>query len=484
MRVFISSLIVVLVVVLLPTNLAAESSISEACDYEQIDGENPDMQTMNCLLTETALEYNVPPEIVKAIAEGESGNWRHFDENGEAIVTKDNGIGVMQITNRSEFDEERLKTDIVYNIESGVKTLNDMFSRNDLPVINDGHRDILEHWYFAVMAYNGTKPVNSPVYQESGERNTDAYQEKIFDIVEEFSLIELETLSFTVEDFEYDTDSTDNIEFVTMEYQFDLSLTKTKHKFAAGNSVTSTTDLNIRESASKDSLKVGTLSEGEVATISGKFEYDEAADKKNHFVWYPVTLSDGTKGYAASSYLTVKFKDVNSGHYAEEAIYYLNDRGILKGVGNGNFGLGQELTRWQAAILLNRANDVPLTDRPDPELSDISTDYQYYNHIAAAVDEGFFGGYEDGTFKPNKTLTRAEMAVVLERIYNFTSDPTGHPFSDITADKWYSDAIVRLYNAGIAAGITKTTFGPQITITREQFAVFLARSLSENFRLK
>src|SRR5690625_1718509 len=78
----------------------AMSDIALNCGYVSEQNVNPDLRTMNCLLTETALQYNVPPEIVKAIAEGESGNWRHFDENGKPIVTDDNGIGIMQLTNK------------------------------------------------------------------------------------------------------------------------------------------------------------------------------------------------------------------------------------------------------------------------------------------------------------------------------------------------------------------------------------------------
>ena len=156
----------------------AETNIKETCGYNGKPGVNPDFQTINCLLTEKALEYKVPPEIVKAIAANESG-WKHFDNDGNAIVTDDNGIGIMQITNQPGYDSERLKNDIVYNIDAGVQILNEMFKRTDLPSINNKDREILEHWYFAIMAYNGTKPVNSPIDRATGKRNIIAYQEKI-----------------------------------------------------------------------------------------------------------------------------------------------------------------------------------------------------------------------------------------------------------------------------------------------------------------
>ena len=277
--------------------------LATACDYDTASNVNPDYATTNCLLTETALNCNVPPEIVKAIAEGESGNWRHFDNNGQAIVTADNGIGLMQITNQAGYDEARLKSDLVYNIESGVKILDKMFDRSDLPKINGGDRDDLESWYFAIMAYNGTKPVNSPIVQSTGVRNAKAYQEKILGFVEEYELIDLQELTFTSEDFQYDSNSRDNIKFLEMNYNFDLPLTKSKYSFEKGQKVIATTNVTVRTRPTTDSPSKGTLSKGETVTISGSFEYEEVASKKNHFVWYPVQRSDGSEGYIASSYL-------------------------------------------------------------------------------------------------------------------------------------------------------------------------------------
>lgn len=458
---------------------ASAESIASKCQYTPVAGENPDMSTTNCLLTEAALAKDVPPEIVKAVAEGESGNWRQFDSNGDPIVTKDNGIGIMQLTNKADYDEEKLKNDIVYNIEKGVEVLAKMYERNDLPTINSGDRDVIENWYFAVMAYNGTKPVNSPIVQSTGERNTDAYQEKIFKIVEDLGLIDLETLPFTKDDFEYDSNSNDNIKFVTMEYNFALPLTKTKHHFKEGDEVR-TTGARIRKGPSTSTDQVAYADHKNTLTITGPMAYDQVKDSKNHFVWYPVELEDGTKGYVYSGALLFKFKDVPADYWAEDHIYYLYDASILYGVGKGMFGLGQDLTRWQAVLLLNRANNISTENRPDPGFKDVPKSYKYYDAIAAAVDEGIFQGTSKDTFRPNETLTRAQMAVVLQRIYNFPKASKDHPFTDVRDGIWYDDAIARLYTAEITAGVSKTKFGPERTITREQFAVFMGRAILEN----
>lgn len=461
---------------------SASTKIEQSCKYTPVKGKNPDFTTMNCLLTETALAYDVPPEIVKAIAEKENGNWKHFDEEGNPIVTDDNGIGAMQITNQAGYNEEMLKKDIPYNIKAGVEILDRMFDRKDLPVINNGERDVLENWYFAIMAYNGIKPENSPLVQKTSEVNDTAYQELVIQQLEELSLLNLVDLPFSVSDFDYDPDSTENIVFLKKHYQVDAPLTKSKHYFKEDQYVSTTTEVNLRTRPTTDSPSLGKLSQGEKVTVEGAFEYEENTGKKNHFVWYPVKRMNGTTGYVASSYLESTFNDVPYGHYAYEEINFLADKGILYGVGQGNFGLEQELTRWQAVLLLTRANNVSLENRPNPGFEDVPTDYKYYSAIAAAVEEGMFNGVSPTKFNPDATLTRREMAVVLDNLYSFPEATSPHPFTDVKDGYWFSDPIARLYASGISDGVTASQFGPMNPVTREQFAVFLARSISDEFK--
>lgn len=461
---------------------SAATNVREACHYDSTQKVNPDIQTMNCLLTETALNYNVPPEIVKAIAEGESGDWQHFDGNGNVIVTGDNGIGLMQVTNQSKYDEQLLKDDISYNIQAGVELLDQMFKRTDLPTINSKDRNVLEHWYFAIMAYNGTKPVNSPVVQATGQQNMDAYQEKIIRKIEEYGLVKLTDLPFKTSDFRYDSNSTTNIEFVTKNFNFNLPFTKSKHSFVTGQKVMTTDATNLRPQPTTGGTYTK-LAKGEIITITGPFQYDQDVMKKNHFVWYPVKRSNGTTGYVASSYLKERFADIPVGHYAENHIEYLVDRGIINGIGDNKFGIEQGLKRWQAVLILTRANNVSLENHPDPGFKDVPKNYLYYKEISAAVDTGLFTGFPTGEFKPENTLTRAEMAELLQRLYKFPKASGNTPFTDLK-DDWYKESVARLYAAGITDGINKTQFGPSSTVTREQFAVFMVRSMDESYRLK
>jgi hypothetical protein len=118
------------------------------CGYSPVKGEDPSFQEANCLLTNIAIQYGVPPEIVKAVATQENGEWIQFEENGETFISPDGGIGIMQITFYDKEDEERLKNDAIFNIEEGVKRLVYNFNNSDLPKINDHSPEKLESWYF------------------------------------------------------------------------------------------------------------------------------------------------------------------------------------------------------------------------------------------------------------------------------------------------------------------------------------------------
>lgn len=277
----------------------------KSCGYDTASRVNPDRQTLNCLVTKAARKADVPPEIAKAIVEVESG-WKHYLSNGEPLISSDNGIGLMQITNRDEFDTERLKYDIAYNIEAGVKVLADNFKRTDLPKIGTNDRHVLEHWYFAVMAYNGTKPMNSPFYQATGERNLNAYQEKVYSKISNgFVTPNIATIDMTITDFKYDGTTTDNIVFNKKTFTMTGSTTMSVELLKEG-SVVKYTGKGLRSKPSSGTDSILTETTGDAYTIIGGPVYDTDPNSSNQYIWYPVkTLHNGKvkTGFIAAPYI-------------------------------------------------------------------------------------------------------------------------------------------------------------------------------------
>ncbi|MFH0066276.1 immunoglobulin-like domain-containing protein [Peribacillus sp. NPDC056705] len=298
----------------------AESGITNACSsFGKIQSnENPSHRQINCLLTNAAIEAEIPPEVVKAVATQENGDWRQFNEDGTPNKSGDGGIGLMQLTNKSGYDQKKLENDIVYNIEAGVEVLNGMYSRRDLPKIKGAGRRVIENWYFPVMAYNGTKPVNSPLYQENGKINPNAYQEEVFAEIEKQSYLDgtkLAKYPFKTTDFQYDRESTENIIFKNLEYTLTDQTHDSVYWFKAGDKVLTTSSANIRKEISTTAGAV-LVPPNTSLIIKGNFDYHES--KGNKFVFYPVQTEDkGIKGYVSSAYISnrpsgvVPIKDTN-----------------------------------------------------------------------------------------------------------------------------------------------------------------------------
>ena len=83
-------------------------------------------------------------------------------------------------------------------------------------------------------------------------------------------------------------------------------------------------------------------------------------------------------------------------------------------------------------------------------------------------------GFEDGTFRPNDPITRAQMASLLNKIFGWNEKAENH-FSDLPDSAWYTDAILRANAAGVIQG-GGGLVRPQDTITRQEAAVMLYRA--------
>ncbi|MDR1321375.1 MAG: cell wall-binding repeat-containing protein [Gracilibacteraceae bacterium] len=152
---------------------------------------NPSPAEISRKLEAAAVKYQVPAEILKAVAFVESG-WRQFDGAGRPVASRDRqpGLGIMQITSYNAADAEvvsALKYDIDYNIATGAKML--LLKWEATPRIGDGDKSKLENWYFALWAYNSWSMANNP--HSAALRGRAAYQDKILKLMNTAYLDEL-----------------------------------------------------------------------------------------------------------------------------------------------------------------------------------------------------------------------------------------------------------------------------------------------------
>ncbi|MBQ7871628.1 MAG: S-layer homology domain-containing protein, partial [Oscillospiraceae bacterium] len=110
--------------------------------------------------------------------------------------------------------------------------------------------------------------------------------------------------------------------------------------------------------------------------------------------------------------------------------------------------------------------------------TDVKETDWFYEFVMEAAEEGYIIGYPDGTFLPNKNVTRAEFAEMLYRAMGGPAElPEGveSSFADVTENQWYYVSVTMLAEAGIIVGRDEDTFDPNATITREEMVTILYR---------
>lgn len=196
-----------------------------------------------------------------------------------------------------------------------------------------------------------------------------------------------------------------------------------------------------------------------------------------------VTATDQAGNISKETKVTVKaekFSDVQSTHWFYDEILYLSEKNIVGGFLDGSFQPNKKTTRAEAAKMLATALNIS-SSVEKTEYSDIRSGHWAKNDIAAVTEAGLFNGYTNGSFKPDKNITRAEMAQVLALAYKFEASNT-QVFKDVPTSHWASKPISGLVQNKITYGYSDKTFRPGQAITRAEFSVFLARALNKDFR--
>ncbi|MGB3261915.1 S8 family serine peptidase [Paenisporosarcina sp.] len=167
-----------------------------------------------------------------------------------------------------------------------------------------------------------------------------------------------------------------------------------------------------------------------------------------------------------------KFEDVTS--FYSPAVTYLVQRQITRGVSTTEFGVAQNIIRADAAIWL--AKELGLNTETAKASGFTDVPERAIGAVNALKEAGIVGGKTTTRFGAYDTLTRGEVAIILQRGYKLSSDGSKLPFTDVSSK--YSNAVGALVENAITDGITPTKFGVSYPITRGQLAVFMYR-LSE-----
>ena len=185
-----------------------------------------------------------------------------------------------------------------------------------------------------------------------------------------------------------------------------------------------------------------------------------------------------------------RFGDIDGSGTPDDAIRCLGAYGIVQGDvaddGGFEYRAGQDVTRQQmASFVANALRGVPndyyaLPDGGDPAFDDAQdiSDAHVAN-VADLQEAGIVAGYDDGTFRPDVTIDRAQMASFIARsLEQVTGEelPRGDGFDDVSGA--HEENIEKLQGAMIVQGQAEGIYGPDATTSRAQMASFIARSLS------
>lgn len=170
------------------------------------------------------------------------------------------------------------------------------------------------------------------------------------------------------------------------------------------------------------------------------------------------------------------FKDVSKSHPYYSIINEMRDKGIITGYDNGTFKPDAKISRQHAAVLIERVTTLkPMVS--EKAYNDIPTSHLYYKAIKQLQQAGVIKADAKGNFNPTKDLTRGEMALILANAFNLEATKE-HPFKDVSKTSEEGKAISALHEAGITTGYDDGTFKPNESLSRAHYAVFLYRSLN------
>lgn len=134
------------------------------------------------------------------------------------------------------------------------------------------------------------------------------------------------------------------------------------------------------------------------------------------------------------------FRDVASGSWYNTYVATLNNAGVITDSSNGYFRPNEAITRAELAAMLAKFSE---TTGAANYFNDVSAKYWAANAIAICAKLGWITGYPDGTFRPDKNVTRAELMAMINRATGRAPKsadaflPGMKTWSDNTSDKWY-----------------------------------------------
>ena len=218
-------------------------------------------------------------------------------------------------------------------------------------------------------------------------------------------------------------------------------------------------------------IKFTTSSFSPFALVYDASQADDGDDNPPYYPWHPDGDDDGPSGLNTEdhfSYVVGYAEDYRTGE--------ATDNEDLWPVKPNN-----QITRAEVATIFYRLLEDEVRDEYDTttnDFSDVTADSWYNQTVSTLARMGIVKGYEDGSFRPNAPITRAEFGAIATRFFAETG-ATYEPgtFTDVTGDEWFANAIQDAVNLGLIGGYPDGTVRPNNNITRAEACAIVNRTL-------
>ena len=152
----------------------------------------------------------------------------------------------------------------------------------------------------------------------------------------------------------------------------------------------------------------------------------------------------------------------------------------LIGYSDGTVRPNGKITRAEVATIFFRLLDDDTRAKywsSENNFSDVSADKWYNNAVSTLSNMGVIGGYADGTFRPDAPISRAEFAKIAVSFTQNTGSATYNYFTDVKTTDWFAPYVTAAKDAGLIEGYSDGSFKPESKITRAEACAIVNRTL-------
>jgi len=263
-------------------------------------------------------------------------------------------------------------------------------------------------------------------------------------------------------------------------YQFNLDYDPEQVEFIEAKSELS--GFTVEPKVSEGSILFAHTKIGKAAGTSGDallatLKFERLTAKEAEFKLYAAKLVDSgldmtelSQDVQLIDVLVIPFTDI-AAHWALLSIIRAADQGWVNGYPDRAFRPNQNVTRVEFTAMLVRALKLDIPEEPVlnfADQQDIPTWARGY--VAAALQEGLIQGLPDGTFQPNRLITRAEMATIIARSQGIVPDPEARStFADAASiPNWAQGYIAAAADRGWVKGVGNNRFAPNNQSSRAE----------------